>query len=449
MTIKSKISLYISLIFTILFGIISFFVITIFSDFRKQEFEERLKEKALTSIKLLIEVKEVDNSLLKIIDQNSINKLYNEKTLIFDVNYQLIYSSLDDTKINWSKNDLDYLKKKQNFFKKDGENEVYGFYYDSSEKDYFALISAQDNYGKRKLNFLIYLLIGAYIVFTVLTWITSFYIIKNQLRPLDIFHKTISNINEGNLESQLEIKPNSRNEIDLLSNEFNFMVNRIANAYLKQKEFTSQASHELRTPVARIFAQLENKILTGVGHEKEIYGKLLKDIYQLNELINSLLILSKIENKSAEISEKTRIDEALYNSIETVTKQYPDFRINLNIDYIDDLESLLEINCKPSLLEIAFVNLLKNAYLYSENQSAEVKITTVDSKISVIITNHGETLSGVEQTKMFEPFMRGGNSRFTEGLGLGLRIVHRILKAYGYMISYKANDNENTFTVLF
>ena len=98
MTIKSKISLYISIIFTILFGMICLLVITLFSDYRKQEFKERLREKAYSDIRLLVEVKEVSETLLKIIDQNTINELYSEKTLIFDGNFKLIYSSLDDTR---------------------------------------------------------------------------------------------------------------------------------------------------------------------------------------------------------------------------------------------------------------------------------------------------------------------------------------------------------------
>lgn len=79
MTIKSKISFYVSIVSTLLFGVVCLGIITLFSSFRKQEFEARLNEKALTAIKLLIDVKEVDNNLLKIIDQNTINRLYNEK----------------------------------------------------------------------------------------------------------------------------------------------------------------------------------------------------------------------------------------------------------------------------------------------------------------------------------------------------------------------------------
>ncbi len=124
MNLKNRISFIVSLLFTALFAISAIVTYLLFADFRKDEFENRLKEKAISSIKLLVVVEQVDKQLLKIIDQNSINKLYNEKTLIFDANFNLIYSSLDDTKIQWKVEDLKYLKQHKTFFKKDREHEM-------------------------------------------------------------------------------------------------------------------------------------------------------------------------------------------------------------------------------------------------------------------------------------------------------------------------------------
>lgn len=449
MTIKTKISFYISLLFTILFGVVCIIIITLSSNFRKQEFEERLSEKAINTIKLLTEVKQFDKSLLKIIDQNTINQLYDEKTLVFDENFNLIYSSLDDTKIDWTLEDLEYLKKNKSFFKKINSNEIYGFFYDTNYKDYYALVSANDNYGNRKLNYLIYLIIGAYLFFTTLTWILTFYIVKKQLIPLGNFHKKISKINILNLETHLEIENDNKNEINLLSNEFNFMMNRISDAYQKQKEFTAQASHELRTPIARISAQLENQLQQADEKSKIVLKAIFSDIDQLNELINSLLVLSKIEAKNSKSVEKTRVDEALYESIHKINTQFQDFKINLIIDESEGLFELLEVNGNQKLLEIAFSNLLKNAYLYSDDQEAKVEIKTENGKLILKVSNAGTTLTAQEQNNLFQPFMRGENSQKINGLGLGLRIVNRILNGYGYTILYTSKDKINIFQITF
>lgn len=449
MTIKSKISLYISILFTVLFGLICIAIITSYSNFRKEEFEERLNEKAVNTIKLLTEVKQFDKKILKVIDQNSINQLYDEKTLIFDENYNLIYSSLDDTKIKWTTKDLHYLKENKSFFRKDKSNEIYGFFYDTKDKDYYALISANDNYGKRTLNFLMYLLIGSYVFFTSITWILTLYIIKKQLNPLKLFHRKISEINDLNLDIILETEKNSKNEISLLSSEFNFMMNRISDAYQKQKEFTAQASHELRTPIARISAQLENQIQNTDEKNKAVLKTIFSDIDQLNELINSLLLLSKIDNQNTKNAEKTRVDEALYESMQKIKRQFPDFKINFAIEENEQLSELLEINGNDKLLEIAFSNLLKNAYLYSDEKWVNIDIKTFNNKLHLSISNSGKTLSKTEQHNLFQPFMRGENSKKINGLGLGLRIVNRILNAYGYTINYIPADNLNTFQITF
>lgn len=449
MTIKSRISLYISIVFTILFMIIAGIIISLFANFRKQEFKERLNEKAMTTIRLLLEVKEVDNDMLKIIDQNTINRLYNEKTLIFDSGYNLIYSSLDDTKINWNKEDLKYLKNNQEFFRSDGDNEIYGIFYDSNNVDYYALVSANDNFGKRKLNFLIWLLIGAGIVFTICTWMLTFMVVKKQLIPLTHFQKKIKNINDLNIEMPLDDESQTNHEIALLSKEFNFMMNRITEVYHKQKEFTSQASHELRTPLARISAQLENCIQHATPNEIGTLRSIFNDITQLNELINSLLILSKIEGKTAERNESTRIDEIIYNSIGKIVRIYPDFKVSFNIRDHDEPDNFLEITANQGLLEIVFTNLLRNAYLYSDDKSVFIQISTSDHHLIVELTNNGQSLNADEQKKLFTPFMRGEHSRHIPGSGLGLRMVYRILTNYHYGIEYKGAGNQNTFILTF
>jgi signal transduction histidine kinase len=227
------------------------------------------------------------------------------------------------------------------------------------------------------------------------------------------------------------------------------MMNRISDVYQKQKEFTAQASHELRTPIARISAQLENQIQNADEKNKQLLKNIFSDIEQLNELINSLLILSKIDSHHSKSIEKTRVDEALYESMGKIKNQFPDFKINFSIEENEQLSELLEIKGNQKLIEIAFSNLLKNAYLYSNGKWVTIAIATQDEKLTLTISNSGTTLSELEQINLFQPFMRGENAKKTSGLGLGLRIVNRILNTYKYSIHYSAENNVNTFKIIF
>ena len=372
MTLKNRISLLVSLMFTILFGLASTVIFVLYSNFRKEEFRDRLEIKALSNIKLLVNVKEVDDQLLKMIDQNSINKLYDEKTLVFDSHFKLIYSSIDDAKINWSIDDLKYLKKHKTFFKQQGDYEVYGVFYDTKDKDFYALISATDDYGKRKLLFLRYTLIISYILFTCICWVLTSFMVKKAMNPLHLFHQKIKNINENNLDTRIASKSN-KDEIDLIANEFNFMMDRIEVSYQKQKEFTAHASHELRTPLSRITAQIENTVAdpSTSAKGKTFLTTILSDVNHLTELISSLLILSKIDtNKNNEDNEVHRMDEILFSAIENLKKSFPEFIILFEIEESENLDTALEIKGNKNLLEIALINVLKNACVYSDNKQA-------------------------------------------------------------------------------
>ncbi|SEO72392.1 Signal transduction histidine kinase [Flavobacterium sp. CF108] len=452
MTLKNRISLLVSLLFTILFGLASTVIFVLYSNFRKEEFRDRLEIKALSNIKLLVNVKEVDDQLLKMIDQNSINKLYDEKTLVFDSHFKLIYSSIDDAKINWSVEDLKYLKKHKTFFKQQGDYEVYGVFYDTKDQDFYALISATDDYGKRKLLFLRYTLIISYILFTCICWVLTSFMVKKAMNPLSLFHQKIKNINENNLDTRIASKSN-KDEIDLIANEFNFMMDRIEVSYQKQKEFTAHASHELRTPLSRITAQIENTVADPAtsAKGKTFLTTILSDVNHLTELISSLLILSKIDNnKNNEDNEVHRMDEILFSAIENLKKSFPEFIILFEIEESDNLDTALEVKGNKNLLEIALINVLKNACVYSDNKQALVKISTQENHLVISVLNTGKTLSEAEQKNLFQPFMRGKNSKGTSGFGLGLRIVNRILTLHKSFITYSIpNSKENLFQLFF
>lgn len=271
------------------------------------------------------------------------------------------------------------------------------------------------------------------------------------MSPLNLFHQKIKKINENNLDTRIESKSN-KNEIDLIANEFNYMMDRIEISYQKQKEFIAHASHELRTPLSRITSKIENTVADSktTTENKSFLKTILSDVNQLTELINSLLILSKIDDKNHQKNEVHRMDEILFSAIENLNKSFPDFIILFEMEESDNLDSVLEIKGNKNLLEIALSNVLKNACVYSDNKQAKVKISTENNHLLITISNTGKTLSEDEQKNLFQPFMRGENSKGTSGFGLGLRIVQRILTLHKANITYSVSEeNTNSFQLTF
>jgi len=447
MNLKRKTAIFVSVLFTLIYALSATVIFIMFSNFRKAEFENRLKINAVSAIKLFVDNEDVDKKLLKTLHENGFNKLYNGEILIFDKNYNKIYGSLDNTKIKWSRADLEELEKINSFYRKDNDVGIFGLQYRADDKNYYSIISAYDNYGNRISGYLIYILISTYLVLTSVTWLLSNKIVKKMLMPIDVFHNRIKNISDFNLDVRLEVKDN-KDEIDLLAVEFNQMLERINESYKKQQEFTANASHELRTPLARLLVQLENRINEEkkIGSDYSFNANLLNDVNMLSELTNSLLLLSKLEKDNSASNEIYRLDEVIFIAFETVNKIFPDFKMDFEADEMENFE----INCNKSLITIALSNLFKNAYLYADKKFVSVKIMPDKSKTIVKILNDGSTLSDVEVKSLFEPFYRGKNSLHISGQGIGLPIVKRILSQQKATIAYAVtSDKRNEFTLTF
>ncbi|AYL98813.1 hypothetical protein [Mucilaginibacter celer] len=115
MNLKQRFSFIFSSLFSVLLASVMVTVYFLFTHFRQDEFATLLTEKAQTTAKLLIEVKEIDYKMQKLIDSNSVNKLYNENTQIYDSFKKLIYNSNSKLTIDYTDDELDQIKEKGRF----------------------------------------------------------------------------------------------------------------------------------------------------------------------------------------------------------------------------------------------------------------------------------------------------------------------------------------------
>lgn len=452
MNLKQRFSIIFSALFSIVLALVMIILFSLFEQFRHEEFKQRLQEKSENAIKLLIDVEEIDERLLKLIEKKTVNKLYKEKIIVFDDSLRLVYSSLDEFEISLNKEDLFALKKNKVLFKRIGNDEIYGEYYSSPKNNFYVLVKAEDKYGFRKLQYLKYLLIGSFLISNIIVWALSFYLSKISLGPLDIVTNKIKEISEKNLNVRL-IESKNRDEIYALTNSFNQMIDRIEKSYKKQKEFTSNASHELRTPITRIVSQLENIIF-----DKDLNPKLKnalisisEDSYQLSELVSSLLLLSQLEETDkTKFIKSNRLDELIFSSSSVVTKSYPDYKLIFDIQNNSSKEINLELKSDESLLKIAFINLLKNAYVYSNDNTVYCNIEQFDDCIIISILNKGIVPNINDIDELFQPFFRGSNSVNKSGSGLGLSITKRIIQYHNGNIAFERPDkNTNSLKVTF
>ncbi|HEY8937724.1 MAG TPA: HAMP domain-containing sensor histidine kinase, partial [Cyclobacteriaceae bacterium] len=411
----------------------------LYADFRQEDFYNRLRDKCLTTYKLLIEVEEIDDKLLQILDKNTLNVVQNEKVLIFDPQNKIIYSNIADKRITYSVAMLDKIRKHGEIRTTEGGSEVYGtLIREKKVHTYVVLASAYDTIGKQKLENLKLIMSSTLIIGLMFTGVISFFYASKVVNPLETLNLQVQRVSENNLNEKVTVG-RGNDEINSLARNFNHMLDRIENAFAIQKSFVQHASHELRTPIASMIAQTESALSKelSVDNYKALLNSLLEDQQELADLSNALLLLSKYEQ--VEFTKEwpmVRIDEVIYKSIDTIQAIYTGHTIKFDFVHIPENENVLSIPAHEVLLQSAFHNLIKNACQYSDDQMIQVQMNFSKEQVEIEVRNHGDTLAQEEIAQLFTPFFRGQNASLKKGFGLGLSICYRILTIHKGTIAY-------------
>ena len=453
MNLKQRFTIYFSALFSVLLAVVLLVVFTIFAQFRRSEFKLRLEEKAISTIALLADLNVSKQDILAIMDENAIDRLYNDRILVYGNDLNLIYSNVSGTAPVFNSTDLNKLNTKGEFFVSENAIDRLGIERKlQNNTKMYVLITAEDKTGHRHLWFLSYLLFGAFIAGTGSVILLSRSLSGRILLPLKQIQQRITNISEKRLHIRLEERQN-KDEIDKLAHAFNQMMDRINDSYRQQKEFTDNASHELRTPVTRIIMQIENlmKMEAHSNQTIEYLNSMMMDSNQIADTLSSLLLLSKIDSRTISgFLPPCRLDEIIFDAIHFISKAYPDLRILFDIENHSDKEIDIELKGDPNLLRIVFINLFKNAFLYSSDKLINVKLIQESAMLQVRITNNGELIAPEDRATLFNAFTRGKNAGKIQGTGLGLRITERILTHHNGEIHYEVLDSSiNCFVISF
>lgn len=452
MKIRNKILLYFSATSIVLVGVMFFTVFFLFSEYREEDFQQRQKEKIITTLQFISEIEKDESELAEAIDRLTINSLLNEKLLIFDSEKKLIYTSLDDMPISYSNNLLNELNEEDIWIEqKDGVFDVVAIYFKSNQKGYYGISKAYDEFGYTKLTFLRNLLVAAFLVFTALVILISVYIANRIAKPISGLASLLGKYRIGETPNNQQINTNTF-EIDYLNTKFNELVSRVNNAYAFQKNSIHHISHQLKTPIAVLISDLERiKQKTNDNTIQQDIDRQIAKTKSLAEIINTLLEISKIEAGQDFEKNTIRIDEIIFDCIGELNTLYPDFSFEVNYSPAQPDANALSINGNEMLMQQAFQNLLNNSIAYSNNNKAEIKIDVSQSNhLKIFIINTGKPISKEEENFLFTHFFRGENSRDKIGFGLGLTLTKSIIQLHNGNIVYSNPSNIiNVFEVQF
>ena len=446
LNIRERLSIQFTYIVTIILVLFSFIIYYFSSDYREAEFYSRLEKKAMTTAKLLIEVKEVDYNLLKIIDKNSLNALNSEKVTIFDQNDHQIYNSFDGDSIQISKAFLDEIRLKKSIRYQEGKNESVGLIFTLNSIHYVVIASALDNFGRIKLYNLIWIILVGFIISIGSTVFFGRIYAAKALKPMSDVVRQVDKITIASLNMRVN-EGNGTDEIAQLSITFNKMLERLESAFEMQRSFVSNASHELRTPLTSITGQIEVSLMNPRTHEeyKAILESVLEDIKNLNSLSNGLLDLAKASSDISAIAlHKLRIDEILWETSAELIERKKDYKISIEFSQPIDDEKELIILGNHHLLKTAIINLMDNACKYSPDRSVEIYLSVKARDIVVEFKDKGMGIDAADLDKIFHPFFRASNAKNVSGNGLGLTLTDKIVRIHRGAISIESQLQKGT-----
>ena len=270
------------------------------------------------------------------------------------------------------------------------------------------------------------ILMGAPIVIIFIS-LVGYYLAHKSLAPIHSIADAAVKISHNNLSERI-FQPNSSDELSGLIGVLNDSFDKLEKSFLTQKQFISDAAHELKTPLAILRTNIEAEI-NNSNLPLDLKQKLSQNIEtlsRLSTLVEKLLFLSKLENKKI-ILNKTDVN--LSGLLDNLKEDIQFLTENKNQNFVVELQNDVTIKGDFDLLYQAFFNFLNNAVKYTpESGKIFLSLKTINNSAVIVIQDTGIGIKKEELPNIFNRFYRSDKSRSLEkGYGLGLSIAKWII----------------------
>jgi signal transduction histidine kinase len=305
--------------------------------------------------------------------------------------------------------------------------------------EYSSRIEVKNNFYSIKLREstfesedLVSILTGALSILLLSVLIIAFFVSKKINKTVwKDFEKNLQEIEQFSFTANkpLQLLKSDIEEFDRLNKVVNNLTEKLETDYLSLKEFSENASHEIQTPLSIVLLNLEEVLQQDLN--EETFKKVLTSIHALKRLSNlnqSLILLTKIENKQFIADKSISFNELIVRKTEEFASLFETKNIKLKLELTDNF--VVKIN--EQLSEILINNLLSNAFRHNLN-NGEIHIVLTENEFK--ICNFGDQNSLTDDT-IFKRFTKGNSKSY----GLGLAIVKNICETNQLEIHYIKSD---------
>ncbi|WP_282167179.1 sensor histidine kinase [Shewanella japonica] len=268
-------------------------------------------------------------------------------------------------------------------------------------------------------------LIAGGLFFCILLSVMLVFAIRKALTPIQNLSEQVAKVEAGSLHNRL-IATNVPSEISPLVDRLNQLLARLEQSFARERQFNNDLAHELRTPLAAMRTTSEVALKWPEQSSSEDFQYIAESSAQLQQTIDSLLSLARIENSSAEtILEQVNITTLIEECLSLQTAQIQQRNITISQLVTQDQYIVSD----PRLLRVIISNLISNAIAYAPVNS-DVIIDSVSQQSVIRVSNHAPHLNQDDLTTMFDRLWRKDKARTdNQHVGLGLSIAHSAAQA--------------------
>ena len=280
-------------------------------------------------------------------------------------------------------------------------------------------------------------------VLALLGGVVTYFISGHALRPIREFSDKIEKVQAQNLADS-RIEENQVKELNQLSVSYNRMLERLSDAFEIQRQFTANAAHELRTPLALMQVQLDRYHSNSHPGNDADTVQMIQMVTEQNDRLNKMV---KILLDMSELQTVGRDDEIVLDAlVDEVLEDLEPLAEGKNIRLIGKCKDITMVGSDILIYRLVY-NLVENAIKY--NHSGGQVTVTADRKEKHVYLSVEDTGAGIPEElkeRVFEPFFRVDKSRSRElgGVGLGLALVREIVRVHDGSITVKSNPSGGT-----
>lgn len=279
-------------------------------------------------------------------------------------------------------------------------------------------------------------------ILIILTALVGYIISKRAMRPVKRITDTVKEIRSSHDLSKRVKLGKGNDEIYRLAHTFDELLSDVDSAFKREKQFTSDVAHELRTPITTVKIAIDD-ILKRDDLDKELIEELMiiqKKNDMMAKMVSELLALSRADQGRLEIK-KEKID--LSDLTLMILDSFKEMIKDDDIDLLADIEPEIYIEADEVLIMRLYNNVLENARKFTKSKIS-VALKSSDDKVSISISDDGIGIKDEDKEKIFDRFYQADTSRNKEGSGLGLSMVKWIAEVHDMSIDVRSTLGEGT-----